>query len=49
MNDTDTEIVLEESLENKLDSDDEPLNLPVPEANFHVAEDPTIKRTLEES
>ena len=45
----DTEIVLEESLENKLDSDDEPLNLPVPEANFHVAEDPTTKKTLEES
>ena len=32
MIDWDTEFVLEESLENELDSDDEPLNLLVPEA-----------------
>ena len=28
----------EESLENELDTDDEPLNLLVPEANYHVVE-----------
>ena len=38
MNDSDTEFVSEESLENELDSDDEPLNLLVPEANYHVVE-----------
>ena len=34
MYDSDTEFVLEESLENELDSDDEPLNLLVAEANY---------------
>ena len=41
-------LVLEESLENKLDSDDKPLNLLVPEANYHVVENPNIEKTLEE-
>lgn len=36
MNHLDTEFVLEESLENDLDSADEPLNLLLPEANYHV-------------
>ena len=36
MDDSRTEFVLEESLENDLDSDDEPLNLLLPEANYHV-------------
>ena len=48
MNDLDTEYVLEESLVNELDSDDESLNLLVPEANYHVVENPTIEKTLEE-
>ena len=48
MNDSETEFVLEESLENELDSDDEPLNLLVPEANYNVAENPAIEKTLEE-
>ena len=43
MNDSDTQFVLEESLENELDSDDEPLNLLVPEANYHVVKNPTIE------
>ena len=47
VNDSDTESVLEESLENELDSDDEPLNLLLSEAHCHLAEYPTIKRTLE--
>ena len=34
MYDSDTEFVLEESLENELDSDDELLNLLVAEANY---------------
>ena len=38
MNDSDTEFVSEESLENELDSDDKPLNLLVSEANYHVVE-----------
>ena len=33
MNDSETEFVFEESLKNESDSDDEPLNLLVPEAN----------------
>ena len=48
MNDLDTEFVLEEILENELDSDDKPLNLLVPEANYHVVENPTIEKTLKE-
>ena len=47
MNDLDTEYVLEESLVNELDSYDESLYLLVPEANYHVVENPTIKKTLE--
>ena len=42
MNDSDTEFVLEESLENELDFDDKPLNLLVPEVNYHVIENTTI-------
>ena len=47
MNDSTTEFVLTESLENELDSNDKPLNLLVPEANY-VVENPTIKKALEE-
>ena len=36
MNDWDTEFVLEESLENELNSDDEPSNLLAPGTNYHV-------------
>ena len=48
MNDSDTKFVLEERLENELDSDDELLNLLVPEANNHVVGNPTVEKTLEE-
>ena len=48
MNNSDTEFVLEESLENELDSDDEPLNLLVPGDNYHVVENLTIEKNLEE-
>ena len=46
--DSDTEFVLEESLDNELDFDDKPLNLLVPKANYHVVENPTIEKTLKE-
>ena len=48
MNNLDTEFVLKESLGNELDSDDEPLKLLMPEASYHVAENQTIEKTLEE-
>ena len=44
MNDSDTEFLLEESLKNELDSDDELLILLVPEANYHVLENLTIEK-----
>ena len=44
MKDLYTEFVLKESLENKLDSDREPLHLLVPEANYHVVENRTIEK-----
>ena len=44
MNDLDTKFVLEESLENELDSDDKALNLFVSEANYHVVENPTTEK-----
>ena len=46
--DSGIELELEESLEKKLDSDNEPLNLLVPEANYHVVGNPTIKKSWEE-
>ena len=48
MNDSDAECVLEEGLEKELNSDDEPLILLVLETNYHVVEDSTIEKTLEE-
>ena len=48
MNDLDTEFVLEEGLENELDSDDETLNSLVPEAKYHIVENPTIGKSFEE-
>ena len=48
MNNLDTEFVLEESLENDLDSVDDILNLLVPEANYCVVENPSIEKTLDE-
>ena len=44
MNDSDTEFLLEDSLKNALDSDDELLILLVPEANYHVLENLTIEK-----
>ena len=44
MNDSNTEFVLEESLKNELDSDDELLILLALEANYHVLENLTIEK-----
>ena len=44
MKDSDTEVAWDEILENEVDSDDEPLNLLVPEANYHVAENLSVER-----
>lgn len=41
--------VLNKSLENESDSDDEQLNLIFPEKNYHVVGNQTIVKTLEES
>ena len=47
-NDLDTDFVLEEGLENELDSDDETLNSLVPEAKHHIVESPAIGKSFEE-
>ena len=47
MNDSDTEIFGKKSLENELFSDNEQLNLFLPETNYHVVENLTIEETLE--
>ena len=36
MNDSDTEFIVDENLDNDIDSDDEPLSVLIPEANIHV-------------
>ena len=46
MNISRSEFVLKEILENELGSDDVPLNLLVPEANYHVAEHQTNEKKL---
>ena len=44
MNDSDTKFVLQESLEIELDSDDEPLNVLIPEVNYYVVEMQLLKK-----
>ena len=48
MNNLDSEFVLEEILQNELDSDYEPLHLLVSEANYHVFENAAIEKILKE-
>ena len=48
MNNLDSEFVLEEILQNELDSDYEPLHLLVSEANYHVFENAAIEIYLKE-
>ena len=49
MNDLDSEFVLKQSLGNVFDSDVEPLNLLVPEGDYHVDKNPTIEKGLGEA
>ena len=44
MNDLDSEFVLKQSLQNEFDSDVDPLNLLVPEGDYHVVKNPTIQK-----
>ena len=49
MNDSDTEFIVDENLDNDIDSDDEPLSALIPEANIHVAKSSTAEANMEES
>lgn len=49
MNDSDTEFVIEETLNDELDSDDEPLSVLIPEANIHVLKDAETGKNVTEN
>ena len=49
MNDSDTEFIVDENLDNDIDSDDEPLSVLIPEANIHVVKSSTAETNMEES
>ena len=49
MNDSDTEFIVDENLDNDIDSDDEPLSVLIPEANIHVVKISTAEANMEES
>ena len=49
MNDSDTEFVVDENLDNDIDSDGEPLSVLIPEANIHVVKGSTAEANMEES
>ena len=49
MNDSDTEFIVDENLDNDIDSDDEPLSVLIPEANIHVVKSSTAEANMEES
>ena len=49
MNDSDTEFIVDENLDNDIDSDDEPLSVLIPEANIHVTTSSTAEANMEES
>ena len=49
INDSDTEFIVDENLDNDIDSDDEPLSALIPEANIHVAKSSTAEANMEES
>ena len=48
MNDSDTEFIVDENLDNDIDSDDEPLSVLIPEANIHVVKRSTAEANMEE-
>ena len=49
MNDSDTEFIVDENLDNDIDFDDEPLSVLIPEANIHVVKSSTAEANMEES
>ena len=49
MNNSDTEFIVDENLDNDIDSDDEPLSVLIPEANIHVVKSSTGEANMEES
>ena len=49
MNNSDTEFIVDENLDNDIDSDDEPLSVLIPEANIHVVKSSTAEANMEES
>ena len=49
MNNSDTEFIVDENLDNNIDSDDEPLSVLIPEANIHVVKSSTAETNMEES
>ena len=49
MNDSDTEFIVDENLDNDIDSDGEPLSVLIPEANIHVVKGSTAEANMEES
>ena len=49
MNDSDTELIVDENLDNDTGSDDEPLSVLIPEANIHVVKSSTAEANMEES
>ena len=44
-----TEFIVDENLDNDIDSDDEPLSVLIPEANIHVVKSFTAGANMEES
>ena len=49
MNDSDTEFIVNENLDNDIDSDDEPVSVLIPEANIHIVKSSTAEANVEES
>ena len=49
MNDLDIKFILDENLDNDIDSDDEPLSVLIPEANIHVVKSSAAEANMKES
>ena len=49
MNDSDTEFIVDETFDNDIDSDEEPLSVLIREANIHVVKSSTAEANMEES
>ena len=49
INDSDTEFIIDENLDNDIDSADKPLGVLIPEANIHIVKSYTAEAKMEES